>query len=211
MQHDNDNLPSTRDQAKAAGVRHFFTGVACKRGHLARRYTSTGQCAECQYEHRLEWKAANPEKEATSRLNSVRAWVARNPERKKELARKSNAKPDVSANNVARAKRWRENNPERASIVRVANYNTRRALKMGAEGTHTKDEIAALLARQKYKCAECGTSVRKKEGRHVDHITPLSKGGTNWISNLQILCPSCNLHKAAKDPIDFARSKGRLV
>ncbi|WP_162931685.1 HNH endonuclease signature motif containing protein [Mesorhizobium sp. DCY119] len=127
------------------------------------------------------------------------------------MAKKSNAKPDVSSNNVARAKRWKEENPDRARELRLVYDRNRRAAKKGAGGTHTEKDISVIIARQKFKCAECGTSIRRKGFRHVDHIVPLSRGGTNWPWNLQILCPPCNLHKAAKDPIEFAQSKGRLL
>lgn len=209
--HDNDNYPATRDEARSLSAKYFFTGEPCSRGHISRRYVSTGNCATCQYEHRIRWREANPDKEAESRLISVRVWAARNPERKRELAKKSNAKPEVSANNVARAKRWTEKNPERATEIRLVADRNRRALKRGAEGYHTKADIASMLSRQKYKCAECGASVRLRKNRHVDHIKPLSRGGSNWPSNLQILCPPCNLHKGAKDPIEFAQTRGRLL
>ncbi|MEV4606157.1 HNH endonuclease [Neorhizobium sp. LMR1-1-1.1] len=67
------------------------------------------------------------------------------------------------------------------------------------------------MRRQKYRCAECGASVRKTTERHVDHIMPLSRGGSNGKQNLQVLCPPCNLKKAAKHPIDFAQERGRLL
>lgn len=34
-------------EAKAKGHKHFFTGRACQRGHVAKRYTSTRACHEC--------------------------------------------------------------------------------------------------------------------------------------------------------------------
>jgi 5-methylcytosine-specific restriction protein A len=33
---------------------------------------------------------------------------------------------------------------------------------------------------------------------HVDHIMPVAAGGTDHPSNLQALCQSCNLAKAAR-------------
>ena len=40
----------TRAQAKTQGLKQYFTGKACKRGHHATRLTSNGACAECSRE-----------------------------------------------------------------------------------------------------------------------------------------------------------------
>lgn len=42
-----------------------------------------------------------------------------------------------------------------------------------------------------HMCQHCGTTERIE----MDHIIPLSKGGTNHIDNLQPLCRSCNSKK----------------
>jgi 5-methylcytosine-specific restriction endonuclease McrA len=37
----------------------------------------------------------------------------------------------------------------------------------------------------------------EEQSYHIDHMIPLSRGGSNWPSNLQLLCPRCNLSKHA--------------
>lgn len=62
----------------------------------------------------------------------------------------------------------------------------------------TREKIPLDLRREVYaadgwKCAFC-RSTRKLE---IDHIIPLSKGGTDDRSNLQTLCEHCNRKKGA--------------
>ena len=42
-----------------------------------------------------------------------------------------------------------------------------------------------------WPCAICG-----HPAEHLDHVTPLSRGGTDHPSNLQPLCARCNLRKS---------------
>ena len=53
-----------------------------------------------------------------------------------------------------------------------------------------------VFKRDNYTCVECGA--RKSDGAtlHVDHKVPVSKGGTDELSNLQTLCSDCNLNKS---------------
>jgi len=57
----------------------------------------------------------------------------------------------------------------------------------------------ALLARERGKCAVCGTDLLGEllGVVHIDHIVPLSKGGCNDVVNLQILCETCNREKSS--------------
>lgn len=43
-------------------------------------------------------------------------------------------------------------------------------------------------------CVRCGTKKRLT----IDHIKPLSLGGTNDLENLQVLCRPCNSRKGAR-------------
>lgn len=49
----------------------------------------------------------------------------------------------------------------------------------------------ALGERDGFKCAGCGTTDRLQ----IDHVWPLSEGGSNDLDNLQFLCQTCNLAK----------------
>jgi 5-methylcytosine-specific restriction protein A len=54
--------------------------------------------------------------------------------------------------------------------------------------------MVAYAIRTHPYCAECGTS----GDLTGDHIVPLSKGGTNTPSNIQVLCRRCNGAKQAR-------------
>jgi 5-methylcytosine-specific restriction endonuclease McrA len=53
---------------------------------------------------------------------------------------------------------------------------------------------ADLLSHAEFKCAACGAT----EALEIDHITPISKGGTGEPGNLQVLCRKCNRKKRVK-------------
>lgn len=100
---------------------------------------------------------------------------------------------------------YNKRNPEAS---RALNHKRRTRI-VGSGGHHTAKDIARILERQKYRCVYCPADL--KRGYHIDHIMPLALGGSNWPSNLQGLCPKCNMSKGAKHPIDFAQEKGRLL
>lgn len=45
-----------------------------------------------------------------------------------------------------------------------------------------------ILKRDGYRCGNCGSMT----DLHVHHIVPLSKGGTNQLSNLRTICKECH-------------------
>lgn len=132
------------------------------------------------------------------------------PEQRKAHDKKGHAKRDpIHVHAVHRAwllrtgYQWHKVNPEAQAAK-----NARRRTKINqAEGTYTADDVKELLAKQKNRCACCGA----KKNLAVDHIVPLTKGGSNWPRNLQMLCKPCNSRKAARDPIEFMQSIGALL
>lgn len=61
----------SRKDAKAAGLKRYFTGVPCKRGHFDERRTSNGSCVECVSPRFHERCEAN--REAKANLEAARA------------------------------------------------------------------------------------------------------------------------------------------
>jgi 5-methylcytosine-specific restriction endonuclease McrA len=101
---------------------------------------------------------------------------------------------------------WRENNKD---VVRALNRNRKRKIK-NAGGSHNASDILRIIGAQKSRCAGCYEMLEGKN-YHVDHIQPIALGGDNSPSNLQILCPPCNLKKGAKPPEQFYQERGFLI
>lgn len=209
----------SRADAKRAGLKYYFTGNPCKHGHASLRYVSVGSCVECalsdeSIRQRMAWKIDNIE----IILDSARKYHAENRER-----RNAEARNRYKLNREKAAARKRIYSIKNAGVIRQKNREYRannkekirqccrnsRARRNGANGLHTNKDILLILESQKNKCVNCLCDV--SAGYHVDHIMPLKLGGNNWPQNLQILCPTCNLRKSAKHPIDWAQENGRLL
>lgn len=203
----NEKLPKSKKEAKRLGFTKYFTGKPCRHGHIAPRYTVNSACVACTFESKQKRKNSDPEKwkqiTKAERERAFRKDPSRRRKHTREFMRKWRAaNPELAAKLM---REWRRDNPEKSKEYSANN----RAKRSNAEGRYTAEDITRLLEGQKYKCASCNKSVRKKY--HVDHIMPIALGGTNWPANLQILCPKCNQQKHAKHPLDWAREKGLLV
>jgi 5-methylcytosine-specific restriction endonuclease McrA len=199
-------------EARNTLSKRYFTGVPCKRGHISERRTSTRACIACSSFHREQngdqhrfasrrWAANNKER---GKANGIR-WRAENRDLVKQIRRNWYALN--SAKCVAATLEWAKKNPEKRS----ATERRRKARKRAAGGNHTADDVVELYRLQRGKCAHAWCNVSLKPGYHVDHVQPLKRGGSNDRSNIQLLCPSCNVRKSASDPIEWAQRHGLLL
>lgn len=72
-----------------------------------------------------------------------------------------------------------------------------------AEGHHSVQDIEDLYNLQEGQCYYCGMGVGQRY--HIDHKTPLCRGGSNGRENLCVSCPKCNMEKKTKTEEEYVR------
>ena len=78
--------------------------------------------------------------------------------------------------------------------IRRVNNRRRKAMEHDAPGMYTLVELMRKFAEQGGCCTYC---LRVVDGRpEPDHVVPLSRYGTNWISNIVPSCHRCNHDKS---------------
>lgn len=145
------------------------------------------------------WREANSQscKSANAR------WVAKNRERllARNRAYRLAHRDEINALERDKWHSWKKFRPRRRDpAARKAAAHRYRARLIAAEGSFTAGEWRGCKEAHGNRCAIC------HEVKHlcVDHIIPLSKGGTNYITNIQPLCFSCNSRKKDKMPDDVS-------
>jgi len=131
------------------------------------------------------------EKNRSKRSAAARARYAANIEYHRAIGRKAYAANREKRTAYSRA--YSKAHRDKAAAA----LNRRRARKYQAEGTRTEAEWKALKAQYDYACLCCG---RREPDITLtrDHIIPITQGGSDWITNIQPLCYSCNSSKNAK-------------
>lgn len=90
-------------------------------------------------------------------------------------------------------RRWYAKDPDAARIKKLAAANLRRARMAQAGGYATPEQIRARIDYYGGKCYIC-----KQPWEELDHVIPVSRGGTCWPANLRPACSECNRTKHAR-------------
>jgi len=142
-----------------------------------------------------------------------RSWYARNKEHARQYRQKH------AARDKRLHKRWRQDN-----IEKCRGYTRRwfRTLKGRAYARHKQHQRHALQKRsdvtaewllklesRQSTCAYCGRPFSSVLRPTIDHVMPLSKGGTHTKKNIVLCCQSCNSEKGNRwVPIDISCTSG---
>jgi 5-methylcytosine-specific restriction endonuclease McrA len=231
----------SRKEAIAAGVRRYFTGKPCPKGHLAERSIDNCGCVACHADRRAEnregQRAYTRDHYRANKeiyIKKAKEWGDKNPDKVTEAQRKWRRENREAGNAASSA--WQKNNPERANENA---RNWRRSNPDKARATCRKwarnnpDVVRArnlvAMSRTTSGSSKDGvltgddvkTIIRRQKGRcaacgekaklEMDHIMPLALGGAPHRHNFQGLCKPCNVRKHAKHPIDFNQSRGLLL
>lgn len=155
-------------------------------------------CKECHYDY------YHKDKSKLEKLkNAIHKWAQLN---KKHVS--DNGKRWYQENKESKRerdnKRFRERYANDQEFRKHKNdykshFNHKRRAQMESESaTLTQEQWDFLCVKYNYRCLCC----REKKPLTIDHIVPLSKGGTHSIDNVQPLCKSCNSKKMTKT-IDY--------
>lgn len=198
---------------------HYFTGKPCKYGHID--FRSYGNCAEChrQSEKKRRIKNASPPKVPLTleeRVERQRAANRRSYEKyreKRAIAAAVRYAANTERMKAANKARY-DANLERSRAGLALRTARRRALKLGAIGTHTIADREFVWRLQRGRCAYAKFNLARCHGKITretaewDHIVPLYLGGSNDAANGQWLCYSCNASKGCKEEMAFLRQRG---
>ena len=153
-------------------------------------------------EYQREWKKLNPDKHKGNmdRYNSSL---------KSKVCQKRYRDKNKDTRN-AYTREWYQNNKESVLTRTSAYFKTPKgkrvkaacdANRRGAEGSFTAENIKDLYATQGGRCYYCSVDI--ENGYHIEHMTPLSRGGQNDVSNICLACAPCNLSKHTKTAEEF--------
>lgn len=102
-------------------------------------------------------------------------------------------------------RKWAEKNKQKGNVVywnmRAWKVNSRYIQRYGISEKLTGEELHIKFASTS-ECCYCGTPITH-DSCHIEHVVPVSVGGSNTISNIDFSCGKCNTTKGGKTDKEF--------
>jgi 5-methylcytosine-specific restriction endonuclease McrA len=174
------------EKVKAQALKERDKRLPRMREYVRERYAKE---PEVMRERRRAFYAKDPEKHRAKR----RQEIAEHPEREAVRRRKYYEKhrEEIVAKMVKR---------RRDSGAAAEGMRRWKKEKEEAPGSFTKAEFAELVESVEGRCVYCW---EQPEVLTQDHIVPLSRGGSDYITNIVPACRSCNASKGARTPEEW--------
>lgn len=161
-------------------------------------------CKSCLNKQKRESRNNNPERR--SRDKQKQHEYMQRPEVRERVRLQSRERRQVPEYKDREKRLAKERlSTEHGKSIKRAAYERRRARLLGAEGSYTAADVELQYRSQKGLCWHCGKEL--SDEFHIDHLIPLTRGGTNWPNNIVCSCPYCNRSKHNKLPQEW---NGRL-
>lgn len=141
-------------------------------------------CSPCSVIVSDKWAKQNPKKK---RAHAEKSYLRHDAETRRLLKKPMTEVQRIKKNESQRD--YRVSNPEKIRLINRIHFHKRRA----AGKMPSRIDIGRMFCAQDAKCPYCHCPLLKY---HIDHKTPVSRGGTNSERNLQLLCPTCNMRKS---------------
>jgi 5-methylcytosine-specific restriction endonuclease McrA len=146
------------------------------------------RCLPCLRAYKAAWARAHSASRKPQPYTAERAAYARERYKAKReliLAQQRAARLRRSDPYAAQYKWGRNHAEEQAQFARV-----RRARKQAAAGECSLQARMARIAYYGERCYLCGAPYEQ-----MDHVIPLSRGGSEWPANQRPVCARCNFRK----------------
>ena len=116
------------------------------------------------------------------------------------------------ATRVKECQEYRDANPKQRAISLKKYYLLHKAEQLQrtrkykharrtTQGQYTDEQLQARFAFYGWRCYLCGCDLLALPQREqtIEHVIPISRGGTNWPANFRPACLSCNARKGNKE------------
>ncbi len=194
-----DKLPLTRAEAKAHGVRFYFTGMPCKHGHVCPRRFDNRGCVDCEVRKAREYHHKNRDRS----IARCKKYKLENADKVKVYKKEYRSRNSESIS--AYGKSYYYDNIEKFQEYFKENwedpaFRAQSRERSSIRGRQIRTPISKMHMNKIHEIYLEAARVTEKTGQahHVDHIIPLRGVGVCGLHvpwNLQVLLAEENLRK----------------